>query len=164
MNWSDIKETVASAAPLVGTLLGGPAGSAVGSLVAGALGVEESPAAVMRALGDPDKAAELQRWAYEHQERLESIRLETLRAELADTADARKNHKDSNMPAFITVAMTLILGGLLYTLFSFEIPESNKEVAYMLFGQASALWAASISYWVGTTRSSSDKTKLIRSN
>jgi len=164
MDWSSIKSAVASAAPLVGTLLGGPAGASVGALVSNALGVDETPDAVLAALGDPEKLAELRKWELEHKVQLENLKLQTLQAELGDKANARSTHKDSPMPAVITVAMTAILGGLLYTLFSFEIPQSNKEVAYMLFGQASALWAASISYWVGTTRSSSDKTRLIRSN
>ena len=38
MDWSKVGDVVADAAPLVGTLLGGPAGGAVGGLVAKAGG------------------------------------------------------------------------------------------------------------------------------
>jgi len=161
MNWSDIKDTAAKAAPILGTLLGGPAGGSVGSLVASALGVNPDPRAVSEALLKPENVTELRKWTMQHKERLERIALDTLRAELKDKASARTNHKDSYMPAAITVLMTSIVGGLLFMLFSVELPASNREVAFMLFGQASALWGASVTYWVGTTRSSAEKSKLI---
>lgn len=161
MNWASIKETVANAAPLVGTLLGGPAGASVGALVSSALGVENSPSAVAQALSDPSQFAELQKFELEHKAKLQDMQLQTLQAELSDKANARNNHKDSLMPSAITLIMTFIVGGLLYMLFNVELPLANQEVAYMLFGQASALWAASITYWVGTTRSSADKSKML---
>lgn len=161
MNWSQLKDTVGQAAPILGTLIGGPAGATVGTLLATALGVEAQPKAVSKALLDPENQVKLEQWAMQHKERLEQIALETLQAELADKANARNNHKDSKMPSVITGALTSIVGVLLYTLFYVELPEANREVAYMLFGQASALWGASVTYWVGTTRSSADKTKLM---
>ena len=38
MEWKDVANVVGKAAPILGTLLGGPAGAAVGALVASALG------------------------------------------------------------------------------------------------------------------------------
>lgn len=164
MNWNDIKEGAAKAAPILGTLLGGPKGASVGNLVANALGVTPSPQSVSDALLDPNKVSELRKWSMQHKERLERIALDTVKAELQDKANARANHKDSYMPAAITLLMTTIVGSLLYMLFSVELPVPNREVAYMLFGQASALWGASVTYWVGTTRSSADKNKIIGTN
>ena len=55
MNWSDIGNIVGKAAPIVGTLLGGPAGAAVGALVASALNVSNDPDSVNSALAaSPD--------------------------------------------------------------------------------------------------------------
>lgn len=162
MNWSDLKDKAAAAAPFLGSMLGGPAGGAIGKLVAEACGIEAKPAKFAEALTNPDKLVEIRKYAMQHKKELEQIALDTLKAELSDKADARENHKDSHMPAIITLMMTLIVGALLFMLFSIELPESNREVAYMLFGQASALWAASVTYWVGTTRSSSQKTKLLQ--
>lgn len=157
MKWSDLKEVASKAAPVLGTLLAGPAGGAVGALVANALGAENDPKAVAKALMNPEQVALLQKWAYENQQALEQIALDTLRAELADKANARENHKHSPMPAIVTVMMTVIVAALLWALFYMEIPEGNRDVAYMLFGQATALWGASVTYWVGTTRSSAEK-------
>lgn len=161
MNWAKVGNLAGKALPVLGTLLAGPAGGTVGSMIAGAIGVDSDPAAVVKALGDPDTAAKLQQWAYQHQEALERLALETLQAELSDKANARAIHQHSPMPAVITGLLTLIVGGLLWALFVEELPVANREVAYMLFGQASTLWGASVTYWVGTTRSSADKTRLI---
>lgn len=60
MSWSGIRGTVGKVAPVLGTALGGPAGGAVGGLLAAALGVDETPDAVERALQqDPSAAAKL---------------------------------------------------------------------------------------------------------
>lgn len=53
--WDKVIDLIGNAAPIVGTLIGGPAGAAVGGLVAKALGVEDSPSAIENALkNDPD--------------------------------------------------------------------------------------------------------------
>lgn len=44
--WESIKELIGTSAPVVGGLIGGPAGVAVGGLVAKVLGVENTPEAI----------------------------------------------------------------------------------------------------------------------
>lgn len=75
MNWRDAAKTVAHIAPGVGAALGGPAGAAVGSLAARALGVAETPAAVANEIQANPEAARL--------------RLEALQSILDDRQDAR---------------------------------------------------------------------------
>jgi len=162
MSWDSIKDIVGKAAPLVGTLIGGPAGATVGALVSKALGVAEDPKEVAKALMNPDKVADLQRWEYEHTERLEQIALDQLTVELQDTQNARSHHKKSGMPGVIVCGMTLMIAGLIVLLFFGSIPEGNRDIAYMLIGQISTLWGASIMYWVGTTKGSSDKNKWVK--
>lgn len=82
-------------------------------------------------------------------------------AELKNQEQARDAHKQSRMPGLITLLMTAIMGYLIHVLMITAVPESNEEILYLLTGQASALWAASITYWVGTTRSSSLKTVMM---
>jgi hypothetical protein len=79
-------------------------------------------------------------------------------AELADTQQARDSHKYSKMPAVIVSVLTIMVFALSILLVFHAVPDSNKAVFYMLIGQIVAAWMASIAYWVGTTRSSAQKT------
>ena len=50
MDWKDLASTVAKSAPALGAALGGPAGAAVGGLIAAAFSVDRSAAAVAEAV------------------------------------------------------------------------------------------------------------------
>lgn len=163
MKWSDITNAVGKAAPLIGAVLGGPAGGSVGALVASALGVENTPEAVQAALGNPDNLVKLKELESNERQHFLSMQVETLRIELADTQNARAAHNNSYMPAIVTALLTLLCGTMLYSLLFIEIPESNRDLLIQSFGTVLGFWGASIAYWVGTTRSSQDKTNIIRS-
>lgn len=162
MKWSDITNVVGKAAPLIGAVLGGPAGGSVGALVASALGVENTPEAVQAALGNPDNLVKLKELESNERQHFLSMQVETLRIELADTQNARAAHNNSYMPAIVTALLTLLCGTMLYSLLFIEIPESNRDLLIQSFGTVLGFWGASIAYWVGTTRSSQDKTNIMR--
>lgn len=54
MNWKDIASDIGKAAPLLGTLLGGPAGGEIGALLSKTLGTDNDPASVASMLANPD--------------------------------------------------------------------------------------------------------------
>jgi hypothetical protein len=59
VSWDKVKSLVSKSAPLLGTLIGGPVGSAV-TLVASALGTNETPDAIEQAIkADPEAALKL---------------------------------------------------------------------------------------------------------
>jgi hypothetical protein len=89
--------------------------------------------------------------------RIRELDNDLVATELGDTQDARKSHKHSNMPAVITIMLTVIVSGLLYTITQTEVIGGNRDLAMMMFGNVFTLWGASITYWVGTTRSSANK-------
>jgi hypothetical protein len=61
MEWNQLKGIIGKAAPILGTLVGGPAGAAVGGLIAAGLGVDSTPDAVGDALlKNPDAYVKLQ--------------------------------------------------------------------------------------------------------
>lgn len=161
MSWDSIKNAVGKIAPIAGTLLGGPAGAAVGGLISSALGVENSPAAVAAALGNPDAVVKLKELEVSERQHFLQMQLETLKSELADVQNARAEHKQSIMPAVVTVLLTVICAGLLYSVLTVEMSDGNKELAFTLFGTCFALWGSCINFWVGTTRSSQEKTRML---
>ena len=160
MNFKKIGKTIGKIAPLLGTALGGPGGAVVGSMVSAALGVDDNPSAIAKALStDPQAAVKLQELQNKNEEKLHEIALGKLQAELSDKASARENHKHSLMPAIICVALTFMVAIGAYLLFTITIPAGNKEISYLLFGSLLTKWGDSIAYWVGTTRSSAEKDK-----
>jgi hypothetical protein len=162
MKWKNISEMVGKAAPMLGTAIGGPAGAALGSLVANVLGVDNTPEAVAEAIrNDPDALLKLKQLELDNEQSIREHAFKVLDVELKDTQSARNAHKDSKMPAFICAALTLMvfIGG--YALFTASIPEQNENIANILFGNVLGYWGSSLAYWVGTTRSSSQKTSML---
>lgn len=163
MKWSDITGLIGKAAPMLGGVVGGPAGAAVGSMIASALGVEDTPDAVAQAIkADPEAMLKLKQLEIDEASNLRKYQFNVLDAELRDKQSAREAHKHNHMPAAICIALTFLVGAGAYLLFNVVIPGGNKEIAYLLFGTLLAKWGDSIAYWVGTTRSSAEKTKMIK--
>jgi hypothetical protein len=76
MDWSDLKSVVGKAAPILGTLVGGPAGATIGGLIASALGTDNTPDAVSQALAvNPDAAVKLRQIESDERVKLQSMAL-----------------------------------------------------------------------------------------
>jgi hypothetical protein len=74
MDWKDIQADIAAAAPVLGTLVGGPAGTAIGSLVATALGTQNDAAAVQQAIkADPNAAVKLRQIEADNSTKLQEL-------------------------------------------------------------------------------------------
>ncbi len=162
MDWASVGKVVAKSAPIIGTLLGGSAGGAVGSIVATVLGVENEPQKIADAIKhDPDALVKLKRYEMEHERELEKIQFQTLAVELKDIANARMHNKHSIMPLLICCYLSIAITVFTVMLMLMEIPPSNMRMIDTLFGSFLTAWLGSLTYWVGTTRSSADKTKLL---
>lgn len=90
MEWKDIAGAVGKAAPILGTLLGGPAGAAIGGIVASALGTDNTPDAVSQALAvNPDAAVKLRQIEADQRTKLQELAYAHAQAELqAQTQNA----------------------------------------------------------------------------
>lgn len=80
MTWQDAAKVVTKVAPAVATAVGSPAAGVATSIVtkfiADALGIEQSPDALIEAVQDPQKLAELKRLDREYAKDLERMRIE----------------------------------------------------------------------------------------
>lgn len=160
--WSDLGKTVASAAPLLGGVVGGPLGAGIGSVIASVFGVDNEPDAINQAIkADPNAAVKLREIELNHKVELENIALKQTQAELADKQNARAEHKDSYMPAVLSLSLSLVIAGIIYMLFYMEPPEGSREVLFMLLGVVIKEWGSAMQFWFGTTRSSQAKTAMM---
>lgn len=161
MNWSDLGKKVADFAPLLGSALG-PVGAGVGALISSEFGTENTPDAINSFItGNPEAQVKLREIELTHKSQLQKIKLETLQAELSDKANARQAHRQSKMPAYLSIGLTVLIAALVFLLFYVDVPSGSREVLFMLLGVVVKEWGSAMQFWFGTTRSSEDKTRLL---
>ncbi|EGQ8094326.1 hypothetical protein ACT5DV_000874 [Vibrio cholerae] len=167
--WDKIKSLLGGAAPLVGSLIGGPAGGTVGVLIADALGVENTPDAIeAELLRNPDALLKIKQMESDERVALRKIALEEtgllIKQEanrLADTQDARKQHKDHWMPWALTVILALMVSGMFAALFFGSPPEAYDQVLIMIAGTVLGGFSTAIAFWLGSSMGSQIKGKQI---
>lgn len=166
MDWGDVKSAIGSAAPLLGSALGGPAGGAIGGMIASALGVEQKPDSILEAIKtNPDAIVELQRIEHEHQRELRSMLLqaetqqlaqinETMRAELR----ADDKYKSYWRPTFgysAAVTWTLQCAGLIYAIIASPVDAAEIIVAVSAL---TPMWGVALAVLgINITKRSHDK-------
>lgn len=181
MNWSDIGNMVGRAAPIVGTLLGGPAGAAVGALVASALNVPNDPDSVNVALAaNPEALARVQELQINARVQLEQLavtaennRLQAeaaqYSAEAADRDSARKlasaQPHDIIRPA-ITVILLLGALSILVCIFSgLGLDALQNPVAASTISLLIGLWFSelkqTLGFYFGMTKESQKQSAVI---
>ncbi len=178
MSWEDVGNFVKKGAPLLGSLIGGPAGGAVGSLVAGVFG-ENNPQELMEKLkADPEAITKLKELEMKHRERLEELSIEAARIQLqetqaifADTQSARQREtaivqttgkRDVNLYilAWVVVGGFFLLTGLMMIIPELESKSSNAMVNIMFGGLVSG-FATVLGYFFGSSKGSAEKTQLL---
>ncbi len=145
-------------APIVGKMLGGDKGEEAAEYVAdiarNVTGIGDVDKAVSAIHTDPKFRAEFLTQLNQHEEVMVGLYL-------SDRKDAREKHKHSIMPSVIVVSLTLMVAAMGAAMFYSAIPEENQTLANILFGAVLAKWADSIAYWVGSSRGSAEKQKMI---
>jgi len=85
MDWKELGHTIADTAPMLGTLLGGPPGAAVGSLIAGVFGVKAEPDKLSEAIkADPEAALKLRQIELDNKTELQKLTLQAETQKLAE--------------------------------------------------------------------------------
>jgi hypothetical protein len=74
MDWKDLRGDIGKVAPILGTLIGGPAGGAVGAMIASAIGTGNTPDEVAQALAtSPEAAVKIKQIEADRQVQLQSL-------------------------------------------------------------------------------------------
>jgi hypothetical protein len=175
MDWKDIAGTVGKAAPILGTLLAGPAGGAAAGLIASALGVKSDPETIAQALADPAAAARLREIETAHRARLRELALQgetarlaaetdRLRIAAADRDSARRAAVDGGQAGRVfalTVVIFVVVVGLEGAALLLGIPTTiDQQLAGRILGTFDAALLAAIYYTFGSSAGSARKDEL----
>ncbi len=175
MDWSALSPLLASAAPTIGGLLGGlipfPGGAILGEVagkvLAQALGVPPTPEAVNNAITTGDPAAV--NAALSEAEARMNAEVEKHKADLASVADARStNLKLYEAGSKISYAPMVVSGVVLigFLVLSFiamrpDLAGVRTDVTLYLLGAWSSFAGAVVTYWLGSSAGSTDKSAQI---
>ncbi len=172
MDWKDISATVGKFAPLLGTVLGGPAGAGIGAIVAAALGTEATPDAVSAALvTNPEAAVKLREIESSERVRLQEMVLENTKAELADVASARArdvalaqagkpNKRADIMVASAAIGLISCLAVLV--LYRDKVPSEAVGIISTIAGLFGGCLNSAFNFEFGSSRTSRSKDETIR--
>lgn len=147
---------------LVGKFLidkGLPSAKLIGNLLpsGGVLGLVKNIISTATVLSDSDK---------KQAEDLINQENELFKEDIADTQDARKmqiaalNQNDIFIKRFVAYLSIGIIGltfSLIVGLYFIDIPKDNQSLIYMALGVFIGGFTSSISFWLGTSHSSSQK-------
>lgn len=174
MDWSSLVPLIGSAAPTIGGLLGGlipfPGGAVLGTVagkvLAEALGVPPTPAAISTAIttGDP---AMVQAALTEAEAKMQA-EVEKFKAQLEDVQDARRTgleyakDKSKIQWAPSVVSVIAVAGFCLFSYMAITRPPgADRDVLMYLLGIWSGAFLTVLNFWLGTSASSQSKSDQI---
>ena len=178
--WDNIKELIGTSAPVLGTLLGGPAGGAVGGLISKVLGVDNTPEAIELALmNNPDALLKIKELETSKELAILQAELENKRIDVGSVIDNRKldNEKDQmflsdkqsarsrqtdseKATGKVDVALYVIAGVIVVAFFvsilalifiTLDKQSGTYELLLMLFGALTTKFGTVVDYFFGAS-------------
>lgn len=174
-DWKALGKTLLNKGlPLLGTVIGGPAGAALGSaaaLISSITGESpDDPVAMEMAIRkDPSLFVALKKLESDHQVELRKLAIKQEQIYLDDVQSAR--HREVNITTatgkkdigLYALAWTVVLGFLatIVVLGVVENPFTDNQVGFILLGALAAGFGTVLNYFFGSSRGSKDKTSLV---
>ena len=178
--WDNIKELIGTSAPVLGTLLGGPASGAVGGLISKVLGVDNTPEAIELALmNNPDALLKIKELETSKELAILQAELENKRIDVGSVIDNRKldNEKDQmflsdkqsarsrqtdseKATGKVDVALYVIAGVIVLAFFAsilalifitLDKQSGTYELLLMLFGALTTKFGTVVDYFFGAS-------------
>lgn len=178
ISWSDVSKVVGSVAPTIGTLLGGPAGAAVGSLVSSALGVNNDQASVSAALqNDPDALVKIKELEVNAKVQLQQIAASAVhdqvlanqaafQAEVDDRKSARDYASTQTRDWIRPAIAVILLAGSIGIAFSIltqrtELPDQLAITVGTVIGYWFSELKQVLAFYFGTTKTANESASTI---
>lgn len=168
IDWGKIAGPLAQAGgTILGGILGGPAGATlgpvIGQVVAQSLGVDPTPEAIGGALAKPEAGAIVEQIEAQHAAAFKSAE----ELYLADVQDARRQTlelvKSGSKIAWSApiISIVVIIGFLGATAAVLAQVVQESQIGILLIGSLATKFSDVVSYWIGSSKGSSDKTATI---
>ncbi|CAB4145957.1 hypothetical protein UFOVP1204_30 [uncultured Caudovirales phage] len=168
-DWSKIAGPLTQAGGVIlGGLIGGPAGAmfgpAIGGVVAQSLGVDADPDVVAGELAKPGAAGKVASVEATHADGFKSIE----EAYLADVQNARNQtlelvKADSKIAwSAPIISIIVILGFLAAVAAVLTRSVQESQIAVLLIGSLATKFSDVVSFWIGSSKGSADKTATIK--
>lgn len=174
--WDKVKTIVAGIAPILGNAIVPGVGGVAGSILAQALGVENTPDALEAKLQNPtaEDIVKIKDAANKHEEELVKVAAENDRAYLVDRQNARQREieivkatgkKDINLYVLAWVIMGgffgTIIGIIVLKLMTPAVSLNNEPLLSLLLGSLSTDAGMVVGYFFGSSKGSAEKTNLL---
>lgn len=165
-NFSDAaKKIIATVAPILGTALGGPLGTAAGVFIANKLGEGDPKVAEQAVLsGNPDALLKLKQADDEFQEYMAKVGVdeETLRVQDRANARAREIAVRDNTPKILAYVITAGFFAILAALIVHGTPkDGGGEALLVMLGSLATAWVGVVTYYYGSSAGSAAKTDAL---
>jgi len=181
MSLEALGSIIAKSAPLLGGVLGGPAGAAIGSVIAAKFGgsVDDPTDLINRIEGDPDAKMKLLEIQSNNEVELQRIHMMMAENELKyayleienenkdrdsarqrEAALAQAGQRDIT-PAILAYLLTTGVFIALYYLFTQSVPSDNKDIIVSIVSALTTVWVAAMAYYHGSSAGSRSKDTLL---
>lgn len=178
MDWKDIAGIVGRTAPILGTLVAGPAGAAIGGIIGSILGTGNSPDAIHAAIAtDPTAALKLAEYETENRTRLQEMayadadslrkeRIALVASDVEDRKSARQREvdsKDTITPRVLAVLITLGAMGCAWAIFSGNFTQTVAAAGLVgaVVGYVFNEFKQVTTYYFGSSAGSDRKTEIM---
>ncbi len=163
--WAELGKTIIrKGAPLLGGVIGGPGGAAIGGLIAKVFGGDPADPKDLLARVESDNDAMLKLAEIESTNEVRLAEIAFRNTESARDREVQVTQATGklNWPMYVLAAI-IVLGffGVMLAMFFRVIPTGSREIALMLFGSLSANFGAVVNYFFGSSKGSADKDKLM---
>lgn len=149
-----IKGVVGAVAPSLGTALGGPLGGAAASMIADALGCENNPKAIEKAVQNatPEQLAEIKKAELDFEAKMKELDVDLFTLETQDKQDARKHFAKDWTAKLIGVIMVVFFCAYIAMVTIMPPEQNSMELINLVLGYLGGLVSAVISFYFGASQ------------
>lgn len=167
MSLADLGKTIVKfGSPILGAVVGGPAGASIGQLVANAFGgdLDNTDQLIQKMILDPDTKIKLSE--IQSNEKIELQKLlvagerqrlenENRRIELINdnTKDAREENgkQQTYYPQFLSTLIVMGFFASIYWIAAYTQQKADHDVLYLLLGVIGTSFSGVVNYWLGSS-------------